>query len=60
MNRFKKIVLSQKTRNVVLILIGSLVVVFANALFIVTFDIIKGGMISVVMMISNLMNPLTN
>lgn len=60
MNRFKKIVLSQKARNVVLILIGSLVVVFANALFIVPFDIIKGGMISVVMMISNLMNPLTN
>lgn len=60
MNRFKKIVLSQKARNVVLILIGSLVVVFANALFIVPFDIIKGGMISVVMMISNLMNSLTN
>lgn len=52
--------LSQKTRNVVLILIGSLVVVFANALFIVPFDIIKGVMTSVDMMISNLMNPLTN
>ena len=60
MNRFKRIMLSQKTRNVVLILIGSLVVVFANALFIVPFDIIKGVMTSVAMMISNLMNPLTN
>ncbi len=60
MNRFKKIVLSQKTRNVILILTGCLFVAFANALFIVPFDIIKGGMTSVAMMISNLMYPITN
>ena len=60
MNKFKNITFSQKTRNIILIIIGSFIVAFANALFIVPFDIIKGGMTSVAMMISNLMYPITN
>ncbi len=49
----------QKIKNIILVVIGSLIVAFANSLFIVPFEIVKGGMTSIAMMINSLLYPLT-
>ena len=60
MKKLEKIKTSEKVKNIILILIGSCMVALANAIFIVPFDIVKGGMTSVAMMVSNLMYPVTH
>lgn len=45
------------TKNILLILLGSLLVGLANALFLVPFQIVKGGMTSVAMILSKLIYP---
>ncbi len=50
---------NEKIKNIILVAIGSLVVALANSLFLVPFDIIKGGMTSVSMMINSLLYPIT-
>lgn len=52
--------MKEKIKNICLILLGSCIVGFANALFIVPFDIIKGGMTSIAMVLSNVLFPFTN
>ena len=52
--------MKEKVKNICLILLGSCIVGFANALFIVPFDIIKGGMTSIAMVLSNVLFPFTN
>lgn len=49
----------EKIKNIILVIIGSLIVALANSLFLVPFDIIKGGMTSVSMMINSLLYPVT-
>lgn len=56
----KNIKISERIINVILILLGSALVALSNSIFIVPFNIVKGGMTSVAMMISNLLYPLTN
>ncbi|HCY67972.1 MAG TPA: hypothetical protein DHU62_04485 [Firmicutes bacterium] len=56
----EKIKTPEKILNIILIVIGSCLVALANAVFIVPFDIVTGGMTSVAMMISNLMYPIFN
>lgn len=56
----KNIKISEKIINIILILLGSALVALSNSIFIVPFNIVKGGMTSVAMMISNLLYPLTN
>ena len=60
MKKTEKIKTSEQVRNIILIIVGSFLVALANAVFIVPFDIVKGGMISVAMMVSNLMFPVTH
>ncbi len=50
----------QKTRNILLLLFGGALTGFANALFIVPFSIVKGGMTSVAMILSSWIFPWTN
>lgn len=56
----KNIKISERIVNIILILFGSALVALSNSIFIVPFNIVKGGMTSVAMMISNLLYPLTN
>ena len=46
-------------KNILLLIIGSSIVALANALFIVPFNIVKGGMTSVAMIISDMLFSLT-
>lgn len=60
MKKIEKIKTSEKTKNIILIVLGSLLVSLSNSIFIIPFDIVKGGMTSVAMIISNLMYPITH
>lgn len=57
MSRSEKRKLSQKAANTLLVLVGSGIVALANAVFIVPFEIVKGGMTSVAMMVSSVLFP---
>lgn len=56
----KKEITKQKTKNILLLLFGGALTGFANALFIVPFSIVKGGMTSVAMILSSWLFPWTN
>ena len=60
MKKIEKIKISEKIKNIILILLGSAFVALSNSIFIVPFNLVKGGMTSVAMMVSNLLYPLTN
>lgn len=60
MKKIEKITMSEKIKNIILILLGSALVALSNSIFIVPFNLVKGGMTSVAMMVSNLLYPLTN
>lgn len=60
MKKIEKIKMSEKIKNIILILLGSALVALSNSIFIVPFNLVKGGMTSVAMMVSNLLYPLTN
>lgn len=60
MKKIEKIKMSEKIKNIILILLGSALVTLSNSIFIVPFNLVKGGMTSVAMMVSNLLYPLTN
>ena len=60
MKKIEKIKISERIINIILILLGSSLVALSNSIFIVPFNLVKGGMTSVAMMISNLLYPLTN
>lgn len=60
MKTIEKIKMSEKIKNIILILLGSALVALSNSIFIVPFNLVKGGMTSVAMMVSNLLYPLTN
>ena len=60
MKKIENIKMSEKIKNIILILLGSALVALSNSIFIVPFNLVKGGMTSVAMMVSNLLYPLTN
>lgn len=60
MKKIEKIKMSEKIKNIILILLGSALVALSNSIFIVPFNLVKGGMTSVAMMISNLLYPVFN
>lgn len=60
MKKIEKIKISERIINIILILLGSSLVALSNSIFIVPFNLVKGGMTSVAMMISNLLYPFTN
>mgnify|MGYP002516251116 FL=1 len=60
MKKIENIKMSEKIKNIILILLGSALVALSNSIFIVPFNLVKGGMTSVSMMVSNLLYSLTN
>ncbi len=50
----------QKIKNIILVILGSLIVALSSTLFLVPFDIVKGGMTSVSMMVNSLLYPMTH
>lgn len=59
MNKIKNLNVPEKVKEIILIMIGSCLLALSNTIFIVPFDIVKGGMTSIAMMISNLLMPIT-
>lgn len=59
MVKIKNINVPEKVKEIILIIIGSFLLALSNTIFIVPFDIVKGGMTSIAMMISNLLMPFT-
>ena len=57
MNKSENRKISQKAVDIILVIVGSCIVALSNAVFIVPFEIVTGGMTSVAMMVSNLLFP---